>query len=410
MLLKEIVEKLKSENCFLRAIGDYDKKNIKIEGSFFKIIENLPRLNDSVQSQFYSKSFENWKNEGTLESDAFKNLDECFKATIKQLEIFNPNTNYCIQKNFVANSLYRLDNILKDWNGRQQIKIVFENIQKPNDYFFCFLMYKLGAGVLLLQSQDIPLSLQNLGLSEGIIIQKTSDAKKMTVSNNINNTDRILFKLPPRPLKSNSSKGKIIDVNKTSSSNIGVNRIINNVEQLKQIAKSVVIINMHNRDGTIAGVASGIMIGEKGYILTNSHILSKAYYFSVRIEQDEQVYQTDEIIKYDNIIDMAVLRINRYLDPIQLYTGELVSEQKVIAIGSPRKNVNTISEGFISDFRTVNDIDMLHYTAEVDSSGSAVLDIYGRLIGMYSTTISTNKEINLAISNKHILPFVKGFI
>lgn len=418
-LLKEILEKFKSENCFLRAVGDYNQeniKNIRIENCFSKVIENLPHLNDNLQTQFYSQSFEKWKNDGVLENDTLKNLGECFQAAIEQLENFNPNLNDCMQKNFAVNSLYRLDNILKDWDGRQPIKIIFEDIQKPNDYFFCFLMYKLGAGVLLLQQQDIPLTLQKLGLSDKIALKKSADEKKADTSHDSDkseNTDRIMFKLPPRPPKSNH-KNKLIGVNKTSLANIDStgNRIINSVEQLEQLAKSVAVITMHNRDGTINGTASGIMIGEKGYLLTNSHILNKAYYFSVRIEQDEQIYQTDEVIKYDNIIDMAVIRINRRLDPIELYTGGLASGQKVISIGSPKKNVNTISKGILSDFRTVNDIEMFHYTAEVaqGSSGNAVLDMQGRLIGMYSMTIHAESNINLAISNSHIFPFVKGFI
>lgn len=406
-LLKEILEKFKSENCFLRAIGDCDKNYIKMENCFFKIVGSLPNLNDTAQSQFYSKNFEKWKTDGSLESDSLKNLEECFKAAVEQLKKLNPNTNDCIQKNFVVKSLFRLDRILKDWDGRQSIKIIFENIRKPNDYLFCFLIYKLGAGVLIIQEDDIMADLQALGLSESVVIQKPSVEKKSVLkipdkpeSENPDSQRRVILKLPPRPAKADNA-GK----NNTGGT-------ISSVEQLEQLAKSVAVITMHNRDGTINGTASGIMIGEKGYLLTNSHILNKAYYFSVRIEQDEQIYQTDEVIKYDNIIDMAVIRINRRLDPIELYTGGLASGQKVISIGSPKKNVNTISKGILSDFRTVNDIEMFHYTAEVarGSSGNAVLDMQGRLIGMYSMTIHAESNINLAISNSHIFPFVKGFI
>ena len=59
-------------------------------------------------------------------------------------------------------------------------------------------------------------------------------------------------------------------------------------------------------DGDIIGTGSGIMIGKNGFILTNNHVASGGRFYSVRIEDDEEVYTTTEVIKYNSITDLAV--------------------------------------------------------------------------------------------------------
>ena len=92
-------------------------------------------------------------------------------------------------------------------------------------------------------------------------------------------------------------------------------------EELAQLASSVVMISIHDRNGQIIGSGSGIMIGRDGYILTNDHVASGGCFYSVRIEDDESEYVTDRVIKYNNVIDLAIIRIERQLNPIPIYKG-----------------------------------------------------------------------------------------
>mgnify|MGYP002508410215 CR=1 FL=1 len=60
-------------------------------------------------------------------------------------------------------------------------------------------------------------------------------------------------------------------------------------------------------------------------------------YYCVRIEGEEQSYDTDQVIKYNTYQDLALIRIERSCKPIPIYNGKkpLVRGQKVVAIGSP---------------------------------------------------------------------------
>ncbi len=184
-------------------------------------------------------------------------------------------------------------------------------------------------------------------------------------------------------------------------------------EELAQLASSVVQIMVHDERGNILGGGSGIMVGRAGYILTNNHVACRGRYYSVRIEDDEKAYQTDEMIKYNSVLDLAVLRIDRPLQPLPIYDGQkkLVRGQRVVAIGSPLGLFNSVSDGIISGFRTVEDVDMIQFTAPISngSSGGAVLNMYGEVIGISTAGFDAGQNINLAVGYGYIRDFVRGF-
>lgn len=184
-------------------------------------------------------------------------------------------------------------------------------------------------------------------------------------------------------------------------------------EELARLASSVVMIAVHERSGEVVATGSGIMIGPAGYILTNHHVLAGGSYYSVRIEEDERIYNTDEIIKYHNVLDLAVLRIERRLRPIPIYRGTkgLVRGQRVVAIGSPMGLFNSVSDGIISGFRRIDEVDMIQFTAPTShgSSGGAVLNLQGEVIGISTAGIDSGQNLNLAVGYECINQFVRGF-
>ncbi len=173
------------------------------------------------------------------------------------------------------------------------------------------------------------------------------------------------------------------------------------------------MILVHDAKGEVIGTGSGIMVGSGGYILTNDHVVRGGASYSVRIENDDQVYHTDELIKYNPLLDLALLRIERRLAPIPIYGGEKkpVRGQAVAAIGSPLGLFNSISDGIISGFRTIDGVDMIQFTAPISqgSSGGAVLNMYGEVIGISTAGFDRGQNINLAVGYESIRLFIQGF-
>lgn len=363
------------------------------------------------------------------------------------------------------------------WDSRSCIKIIAENIAKEQEYLFFYFLTLIGADVLFLQTKaDIALPERLAGLSKAVKTgefgawdlpeptarpaarqpgeaeenrrntvkipprENRRNTAKVPPRESVRNTVKIppresgqntvkipsresvrnTVKIPPRenrPVACSMSGSAVSDTGNTSSVVSGIHngteRREKSFEELARLASSVVMVAIHGKDGKVIGSGSGIMIGKDGYVLTNNHVIRDGRYFSVRIEEEEKAYPTDEIIKYNPVLDLAVIRIDRKLLPLPVFDGRnpLVRGQKVVAIGSPLGLFNSVSDGIISGFRTIDRVEMIQFTAPIShgSSGGAVLNMYGEVIGISTAGFDDAQNINLAVSYDQILMFTRGF-
>ncbi len=347
-----------------------------------------------------------------------------------------------MEKNFIIKMLYWHDFVLKDlikqWNPKQSVKIVLSNIEKKQEYLFTCLLTFLGCDILLLQSEkDISGEDEALGLSQKVIrgsfakiklpdpakksvsekdpasaVKPAFAAKPVTAAKPVSTVKPASAAKPVSTVKP-ASAAKPVSTVKPSAAAKSASTEEKSFEQLALLASSVVLIGIHDKKGDMLGTGSGIMIGTGGYILTNSHVASGGSFYSIRIEEDETVYSTDELIKYNSVLDLAVLRIEKRLRPLPIYSGKkkLVRGQKVVAIGSPLGLFNSVSDGIISGFRKIDGVDMIQFTAPTShgSSGGALLNMYGEVIGISTAGFDNAQNINLAVGYESIHPFIKGF-
>lgn len=425
----------------------------------------------------YMGCYQNWLNAGrerlfTIKLDEKSGVGELLGNSCKKvLETYhacNANLNESIEKNFVVKMLYWLDELayeyLREWNPKQSMKFVAQGITKEQEYFFCYFLTLLGIDVLLLQNEtDIDERIEALHLSGQIalgekkaVTLETYDSGKYEIqkkstgtisqgggqirTETVNQRPRVV--IPPGRHGSagsagqNAGGGTVRNAGQNAGGgtagnagwNTGGGAVRNagqntgaagrsarelDFEELALRASSVVMIAIHDDRGDIVGTGSGIMIGRDGYILTNNHVARGGRYYSVRIENDEGIYKTDEVIKYNSVLDLAVIRIDRKLQPLPVYRGSkpLVRGQKVVAIGSPLGLFNSVSDGIISGFRRINDVDMIQFTAPTShgSSGGAVLNMCGEVIGVSTAGIDEGQNLNLAVGYEFINTFIKGF-
>ncbi|WP_181995593.1 trypsin-like peptidase domain-containing protein [Clostridium sp. AM58-1XD] len=183
--------------------------------------------------------------------------------------------------------------------------------------------------------------------------------------------------------------------------------------ELAAKATSIVMISVYNKKGQCFKTGSGVMISSKGYILTNFHVACEGAYYGIRLEEEEEIFYTRELVKYNQYHDLAVLKTDKARPPIPIYRGreKLVRGQKVVAIGSPLGLFNTVSDGIISGFRKMEDVSMIQFTAPIShgSSGGALLDLYGNLIGIITAGVDDGQNLNFAVDYETIQMFAGGF-
>lgn len=460
--------------CFCRVIGancdllsDVKKvdeiltQKTKNSNHYYNRIKSLPNLINPDDVSYYLECCNSWNNQGrqNIAIKASNNnnfssmLSVALKNTVKQFKIIKSNASVSMENNFVVKLIFWFDylfnNKITGINKESIVKIIAENIEKPQEYLFFYLLANMGFDVLLLQSSgDISSDLKLLDLSkelyigtfdninlpeynlkdyrlEDIYIPHTQNSATTVV--NRDNNDYITVKIPPRNRKKSSPNiNPTVNRVKTERPPIKVTTSTNNVsktnpkrqemdyEQLAMLAKSIVMISVHNQKGEKVAVGSGIMIGASGYILTNMHVACGGTLYTVRIEDDDKVYSTTDIIKYNTTFDLAIIRIDRRLTPLPIYkdSKELVRGQKVVAIGSPLGLFNTVSDGIISGFRNIDNVEMIQFTAPIShgSSGGAVINVYGEVIGISTSGIDSGQNINLAVGYSYINDFIRGFV
>lgn len=441
----------------------------------YKRMNTLPGIISTEDVDYYSKCYEAWMISGRKEAVIKSNekdrewqqvLGMAFDKTLTLFGKITPNTSASIEKNFAVKLLHWYDEIAKDfiteWNPRCSEKFVISKTEKKQEYLFCYFLTLTGIDVLLLQYKaDIDEQMDKLNLSGKMVLGEFNDCVipdfqalqyqqpyMQEQDRNRNDsagyiTGSMVQNNPSKPAV--PQKNPVISINairrpdrdrrtqEQMRQNTGTNRTEQNTgrqntgqssqgaekrelefEELALLASSVVMIAIHDKRGEVIGTGSGIMIGSEGYILTNNHVASGGMYFSVKIEDDDTIYKTEEIIKYNPVLDLAVIRIQRRLQPIPVYKGgkKLVRGQKVVAIGSPLGMFNSVSDGIISGFRNIDNVDMIQFTAPTShgSSGGAVLNMYGEVIGISTAGMDRGQNINLAVGYECINNFVRGFV
>ena len=370
--------------------------------------------------------------------------------------------NFMIKLLFWFDFLYESESFL--WREERNAKVVAENVTKEQEYLFWYAVTLTGSDVLLLQYKE-DVTTDKLGLSGHFTLgsygevvlppyvggelkpeetqqgktkqqnptaavsesnlsaigQRGGQEQRKTTSTQGATEKNIRIVIPRREGRetpTNPSIGREVvgRAVHTISGGTGIDitsRREKTYEELAQMASSVVMIALHDEEGKVRGTGSGIMIGRDGYILTNDHVARGGRFYSVKIEDDDNIYHTDEMIKYNSVLDLAILRIQRQLNPLSIYRGQtkLVRGQRVVAIGSPLGLFNSVSDGIISGFRTINSVDMIQFTAPISSgsSGGAVLNMYGEVIGISTSGYDEGQNINLAMGYECITHFIKGF-
>lgn len=157
---------------------------------------------------------------------------------------------------------------------------------------------------------------------------------------------------------------------------------------------------------------SGFFVSANGDILTNYHVIKNAESIIV-ITHNRQIFSA--LVKdTDPIRDMALLKI--YMNnasPALRISHELLRQgQKLIAIGNPQGYLETVSDGIISGFRTFQNNSWVQFTAPVSpgSSGGALVNLNGEVIGMPTKLRTDGQNLNFAIAPDVLSQFLRTAI
>ena len=343
-----------------------------------------------------------------------------FSKIIEMYERLNNGVNETVRKNFGIKLLLWMNHYLSILYGSEMIfnsipKIIFYGEIKQQEYLFLIMLSQLGCDILYFNpNKDIENIHKELKLYSHLhmckklyqVILEYPVIKK----ENQNRLDINVQGIQKHTKSINQSKPQEITNIRQKNSKDTMEK---SYEELAKLSESVVMIYKYNQQRELIGAGSGVVIHQNGYILTNHHVIRDGVYFGVFFENDEKQYITDNIIKYNQNYDLAVLKIEREVIPIPIHNGEQLRRgQKIVAIGSPLRLMNTISDGIVAGFRKFEQLEMVQITAPISngSSGGALLNMYGELEGITTAGYDEGQNLNLAVPVKYVFEFARNLV
>ena len=156
----------------------------------------------------------------------------------------------------------------------------------------------------------------------------------------------------------------------------------------------------------LAGQGSGVIIDERGYVLTSHHVVDGAQQIEVVLNDGTKLPAT--MVGCDHITDVAVLHIKASgMDyrPVEFGDSDAVRVGEVaIAIGSPFSLQSSVTIGHVSQkgrrMQVLPYEDFIQTDAAINegNSGGPLIDVDGRLIGINAAIKTDAAERGVGIA------------
>lgn len=182
------------------------------------------------------------------------------------------------------------------------------------------------------------------------------------------------------------------------------------VEGVSSFGPAVVVVR------SPAGLGSGFLINQQGYLVTNFHVIMGQKHISVTrfkktgAELKRIIHKNVRIVALDPFHDLAVLQLKGKPDepfrPIVFSPDEKTSVgEKVFVIGNPLGLERSVTEGVVSHTaRNFGGRLYLQVDASVNpgNSGGPLFNSKGEVIGVINMGVRSMQGLNFAIPIRHV--------
>ncbi len=187
----------------------------------------------------------------------------------------------------------------------------------------------------------------------------------------------------------------------------------------KDLLKRIFSVNDEGEPETIENVGSGVVLDPSGIVVTNEHLISKAITIRVKFPNRQEYDAT--VLAADPELDIALLKVQSDKDDFPALRVSRKKPvrvgEKAIVIGNPYGLASTVTTGVISalgrNLRINNRVyvNLIQTDAAINpgSSGGALLDGDGNLLGIVTAIYEEGKGIGFAIPIEDVLSMLSEF-
>jgi len=181
------------------------------------------------------------------------------------------------------------------------------------------------------------------------------------------------------------------------------------VKAYQAVRSSIVRVRATLEDDSAHGATgSGVVIVDKGVILTSLHVVSGAS--SVRVQFEDGMEAEADIIRKQPEMDLAILQAKQIPDDLRAATlrsaKQLTEGEHVTAVGFPFGIGPSVSHGVISGLkreyrspdgeRVLSNLIQFDAAANPGSSGGPLVNASGEVIGIVTAILATSEKAGFA--------------
>lgn len=182
----------------------------------------------------------------------------------------------------------------------------------------------------------------------------------------------------------------------------GEKKVLTAEEVYALCSPAVFYVEVYDSANRAIATGSGFFIDSTGKAVTNYHVIEGAQSASITTSDTKKTYKVTGVYDYSVQEDWAVIQVDGSgFSCLEIGdTSTVVGGATVYAIGSPLGLQNSISQGLISNVsRIENGVSYIQTSAAISSgsSGGALINKYGEVVGITSASYLEGQNLNLAL-------------
>ena len=179
-------------------------------------------------------------------------------------------------------------------------------------------------------------------------------------------------------------------------------------ELVKSIRPAVVTVVAYDVNSNVANVGTGFFINKSGILITNQHVLLGKFSAEIKTA-DGSTHPIKTVIAENQATDLIKVEVD--IPPEKVHWLAVSTEpppvaQHVVVVGSPMGLEQSVSDGIVSSVREIPGLGTFYQMSapiSPGSSGSPVVNMEGKVVGVATFQFLQGQNLNFAISGNSIL-------
>jgi serine protease Do len=178
-------------------------------------------------------------------------------------------------------------------------------------------------------------------------------------------------------------------------------------ELVKNIQPAVATVVAYDVNGNVASLGTGFFISKEGHLVTNYHVLFGKFGAEIKTA-DGETYPIKTIVAQNQAADLLKVGVDIPADRVRwlaVSNEPPLIAQHVVVVGSPMGLEQSVSDGIVSSVREIPGVGTFYQISapiSPGSSGSPVVDMKAKVVGVATFQFLQGQNLNFAIASQSI--------